>query len=81
VVSPIGGQGILFGRGNQQISPEIIKQVGRERVIVIATKVKMQEIGDAALRVDTGEPEVDRLLRGYVKAIVGYREWRMVQVC
>jgi len=81
VVSPIGRQGILFGRGNQQISPEIINQVGREKVIVIATKGKMQEIGDAALRVDTGDPEVDRLLRGHIKAIVGYREWRMVQVC
>jgi len=80
VVSPIGRQGILFGRGNQQISPEIIKQVGRDRVIVIATKGKMRELGDAALRVDTGDSEVDRSLGGYIKAIVGYREWRIVQV-
>jgi len=80
VVSPIGRQGILFGRGNQQISPEIIRRVGRDRVMVIATKSKMQEIGDAALRVDTGDAELDRSLRGYIKATVGYREWRMVKL-
>lgn len=81
VVSPIGRQRILFGRGNQQISPEVIKQVDRDRVVVIATKEKMQEIGGAALRVDTGDLRVDRSLRGYIRAITGYKEWRMVQVC
>lgn len=80
VVSPIGRQGMLLGRGNQQISPEIIRRVGKERIIVAATKSKLQGIEGGVLRVDTGDPEVDRLLRGYTKVATDYREWRMMPV-
>jgi len=80
VVSPIGRQGMLFGRGNQQISPEIIRRVGRGRIIVGATKSKIGGIEGSVLRVDTGDSEVDELLRGYVKVVTDYREWRMMQV-
>ena len=80
VVSPIGRQGMLFGRGNQQISPEVIKAVGRERIIVLATKGKIQNLEAGVLRVDTGDPEVDEMLRGYLKVITDYREWRMMKV-
>ena len=80
VVSPIGRQGMLFGRGNQQISPEIIKRVGKERIIVAATKGKIQGIEGGILRVDTGDPEVDQLLRGYIKVVTDYREWRLMHV-
>jgi len=80
VVSPIGRQGMLFGRGNQQISPNVIKAVGKERIIVLATKGKIQNIEGGVLRVDTGDPDVDEMLRGYLKVITDYREWRMIQV-
>ena len=80
VVSPIGRQGMLLGRGNQQISPEIIRRVGKERVIVAATKSKLQGIEGGILRVETGDPEVDQLLRGYMKVATDYREWRLMQV-
>jgi len=80
VVSPIGRQGMLFGRGNQQISPEIIKKVGKEKIIVLATRNKLQGIEGEALRVDTGDPEVDGMLRGYIKVITDYREWRLMPV-
>ncbi len=80
VVSPTGHQGILFGRGNQQISPRIIKNVRKERIIIAATKSKLQNIQENILRVDTGDAEADSIIRGYIKVVTDYREWRLVQV-
>jgi len=80
IVSPIGHQGMIFGRGNQQISPEIIKRVGKDHIIVIATMRKIRDLADGALKVDTGDPEVDNMLRGYIKVLVDYQTWRMVKV-
>jgi predicted polyphosphate/ATP-dependent NAD kinase len=80
ILSPIGHQGILLGRGNQQISPQIIKKVGKQRIVVVATKNKLQSIEDNALRVDTGDAEVDKMLRGYIRVMTDYREWRLVPV-
>jgi predicted polyphosphate/ATP-dependent NAD kinase len=80
VLSPIGHQGILLGRGNQQISPQILKKVGKEHVVVAATKNKLQTIDGNLLRVDTGDPETDSMLRGYIKVVTDYREWRLVKV-
>ncbi len=80
VVSPIGRQGILFGRGNQQISPAIIKRAGKQRMIVVATKGKLQSVEGGVLRVDTGDSEADNMLKGYMKVITDYREWRLMPV-
>jgi len=80
ILSPIGRQGILLGRGNQQISPPIIKMVGKERIVVAATKSKLQNIEGNVLRVDTGDAEADALLRGYIRVVTDYREWRLVTV-
>lgn len=80
ILSPIGHQGILLGRGNQQISPEIIKRVGKQRIIVAATKGKLSSIEGNVLRVDTGDDEVDNMLRGYIKVVTDYKEWRLVPV-
>ena len=80
VVSPIGRQGILLGRGNQQISPKIIRKVGKERIIVLATRSKIRGIEGKVLRVDTGDREVDQSLRGYRKVATDYREWRLMQI-
>ncbi|HDO21010.1 MAG TPA: ATP-NAD kinase, partial [Candidatus Bathyarchaeota archaeon] len=78
VVSPIGSQGFIFGRGNQQISPEVIRRVGKNNIVVLATHHKLSTID--ALRVDTGDPEVDEYLRGYLRVICDYREERIVKV-
>jgi len=80
ILSPIGHQGILLGRGNQQISPEIMKKIGKQRIIVAATKSKLQTIDGNVLRIDTGDPEVDKMLKGYIKVVTDYREWRLIPV-
>jgi predicted polyphosphate/ATP-dependent NAD kinase len=74
VVTPIGGQGYIFGRGNQQLSPRVIEQVGRDNVLVVSTKEKLYSLGTQPLLVDTGDPAVDELLSGYVTVVTGYRE-------
>jgi predicted polyphosphate/ATP-dependent NAD kinase len=80
VLSPIGHQGILLGRGNQQISPEIVRRIGKERIIIAATKSKLQSIEGNVLRVDTGDADVDNMLKEYIRVVTDYREWRLVQV-
>ncbi|MDH5449653.1 MAG: ATP-NAD kinase family protein [Candidatus Bathyarchaeota archaeon] len=80
IISPIGRQGMLFGRGNQQITPEIIRKVGKERIVVAATTNKIQSIEEGILRVDTGDPETDNLLKGYLKVVTDYKEWRIMKV-
>lgn len=72
IVTPIGGQGFIFGRGNQQISPRIIQKVGLENIIIIATRHKLRDL--ECLRVDTGDPELDHMLKGYMRVIIDYGE-------
>jgi len=78
VVSPLGGEGFIFGRGNQQISPEVIKRVGRKNIIVVGTKEKMARL--ESLKVDTGSKKIDDLLRGYIEIITGYGERKIMKV-
>ena len=72
LVTPVGGQGFVFGRGNQQLSARVIERVGRERIVVVATEAKIATLGGGPLRVDTGVPAVDASLSGYRRVIVGY---------
>jgi predicted polyphosphate/ATP-dependent NAD kinase len=74
VLTPIGGQGYLLGRGNQQISPRLLRQIDRERLLVVAVPTKLLSLYAAALLVDTGDDEVDRALCGYLRVITGYDE-------
>ena len=74
ILSPIGHQGILLGRGNQQISPQIIKRVGKKHILIVATLSKLSTIEAQTLRVDTGNPEVDVMLRGESLVVTGYKE-------
>ena len=71
LVSPIGAQGFVFGRGNQQLSAEVIEKVGVENVIALATLQKLQET--PVLMVDTGSEELDEVLSGYMNVVCGYQ--------
>jgi predicted polyphosphate/ATP-dependent NAD kinase len=75
VVSPIGGQGFVFGRGNPQISPAVIRRCELE---IVASRSKLDDLG--ALRVDTDDPELDESLRGWTRVRVGRFERRMMNV-
>ena len=78
IVTPIGGQGFIFGRGNQQISPEVIRQVGIDNIVVIATKNKMKNL--KTLKVDTGDTELDAAFRGTIKVVTDYKVEQTVPI-
>ncbi len=78
VVTPIGGQGFIFGRGNQQISPEVIKKVGKDNIIIIATENKMKNL--KRLKVDTGDTELDIAFHGTIKVLTDYKVEQTVPI-
>ncbi|MDD1755682.1 MAG: ATP-NAD kinase family protein [Methanomassiliicoccales archaeon] len=77
-VTPIGAQGFILGRGNQQISAQVVREAGLENLVVLAAPTKLKET--RVLRVDTGDDELDRRLRGFRNVVVGFRLGTMVRV-
>ncbi|MEZ0113535.1 putative polyphosphate/ATP-dependent NAD kinase [Catenulispora sp. EB89] len=72
-LTPIGGQGFLLGRGNQQLAPEVLRAVGLDRLHVVATEAKVVALGGRPLLVDTGDDALDRAFPRYVRVVVGWR--------
>lgn len=72
IVTVIGGQGHVFGRGNQQLSPRIIRHIGKDNIIIIATHAKLYSIKNGVIKADTSDPELDEALKGYWKILIGY---------
>jgi predicted polyphosphate/ATP-dependent NAD kinase len=74
VVTAIGGQGHIFGRGNQQLSPAVIRRVGADAIDILATKNKLSALNHRPLLVDTGDEKLDSALAGMKSIITGYED-------
>jgi len=74
VITLIGGQGHIIGRGNQQLSAELLRQVGFEHLHVVATRTKLNALDGRPLIIDSGDPELDREWSGLVQIHTGYRD-------
>lgn len=79
ILTPIGRQGFIIGRGNQEIGPEILKKIGKQNIYIISTKDKLATIN--CLRIDSGDPEIDRKLEGIYTVIIGYNEFFAIKTC
>lgn len=80
MLSPMGGQGFLIGRGNLQISSKVIRKVGINQVLGIATPAKLMTL--TSLRIDTGDEQLDGEFKDkkYLKVVQGYRTTRLIKV-
>ncbi len=80
ILSPIGAQGFLLGRGNLPLSPDVIRRLGGDNIIVIATPAKLART--PVVRFDTGDPALDEDFAqgGYLSVVIGYRLRRLVKV-
>lgn len=80
IITITGGQGYLLGRGNQQLTPQIIKIIGKENIIIVCTKNKLASLKGEPLLVDTSDSELDNHLSGYYKVITSYGEGYVCKV-
>lgn len=80
IVTLIGGQGHIFGRGNQQFSARVLARVGRDNVIVIATNEKLRSLAGRPLRMDTGDVTLDENWQGVMQVITGYEQKTLYKI-
>lgn len=74
VITLIGGQGHLIGRGNQQLSPELLQRVGKENIMVLATKAKLNALNGRPLIVDSGDAQTNTMFSGLIRIHTGYED-------
>ena len=74
VITLIGGQGHIFGRGNQQLSPRIIRAIGKDNIVIVATKTKLNALEQRPLICDTGDEALDQELSGFLPITTGYND-------
>jgi len=80
ILSPIGAQGFILGRGNLQLSPKVVRKIGLDNIIVISTPSKL--LSTPVLRVDTGDKKLDRdfAKKEFMMVVIGYRLSRVVKI-
>ena len=71
ILGVIGGQGHVLGRGNQQIRPALIRRAGRDGLVIISSEDKLARLSAGELYVDSGDPDLDRELEGFVRVRTG----------
>ncbi len=69
----------MIGRGNQEIGPLVLRKIGKNNIIIVSTIEKLRRI--ECLRIDTGDVEVDSMLQGIYKVVVGYNEFMAIRTC
>jgi predicted polyphosphate/ATP-dependent NAD kinase len=80
LMTVIGGQGHLIGRGNQQFSPAVIRRLGRDNIVVAATRSKLAALAGRPLLVDSGDAQLDQELCGLIPVITGYDDVLLVRL-
>jgi len=80
IITPIGGQGFLLGRGNQQLTPIVLNTIEKKNIFILATLQKLISLKNQPLFVDTGNLELNQKLGGYYKIITGYHQSTVYKV-
>jgi len=80
IITVIGGQGHIFGRGNQQLSPDVLRMIPMDNISVIATSSKMAQLFGKPLIADTGDASLDEDFKGYIRVITGFGRYIMAKV-
>jgi predicted polyphosphate/ATP-dependent NAD kinase len=78
VVTPLGGNGFIFGRGNKQFTPQVLRRVGLDNIIVVADRDKLLKL--PSLHIDSGDPELDDELAGYIDVVVGLNHRKLMRL-
>ena len=80
LLSPMGGQGFLIGRGNLQLSPEVLRAIGIDNILGVVTPAKLLTV--RRLRIETGDANLDAefAVKRYMKVLQGYRTTRVLPV-
>jgi predicted polyphosphate/ATP-dependent NAD kinase len=80
LLSPMGGQGFLIGRGNLQLSPDVLRGIGIENILGVATPSKL--IGLSNVRIDTGDTTLDEMFheKRFIKILQGFRTTRLIRI-
>jgi predicted polyphosphate/ATP-dependent NAD kinase len=80
VISPIGRQGFVFGRGNLQITGKIISEISKDNIHVICSRSKLSTLPEGYIRTDIRDPEMDKKLRGFYRVLIDYHEYKMIKM-
>jgi len=78
IVTPLGGNGFIFGRGNKQFTPAVLRRVGCNNITIVANRDKLLTL--PCLHVDTGDSDLDEELAGYMDVIVGQSHRKLMRV-
>ena len=80
IVTPIGAQGFVFGRGNLQLSPKVLLEIGLENIIIVATKFKISSLPNGKLRIDSRDPSFDKKFSGLHRVLADFGEINIIEV-